>query len=250
MSGPVLPSIPGIANVSTLVIQGIVKMIVSGDLKPGDSLPSESAISKQMGVGMSSVREALATLQGLGVIAVRHGAGRQVRGLTFSAIADARISPVVLDGSMAMNVWEVRLAVETASIRLAAERATEADIKNIEAAAQAMADAVAAGGRGVDEDGLIHRAIAEASGNQLFVWLGDSVASIIAETRATGLSHEGRPARAVSDHFELLEAIRHHDPDEAEAALRRHLDFQYHDALELLPPQQRREREARENDHA
>ena len=246
MSSNMLTPLPGTTNVSTQVIQALVGLIQSSTLKPGDALPSESAIASQMGVGMSSVREALATLQGLGVVAVRHGAGRQVRGLTFSAITDPRISPVVLDGAMAMSVWEVRLAVETASIRLAAERATADDIEAIESAATRMAKAIEAGGLGVEEDGEIHRAIAQASGNMLFVWLGDSISSIIFETRQKGLSHEGRPAIAMADHLDMVEAIRRGDPDEAEAVLRRHLDFQYRDALELLPQEQRPIWEARQ----
>jgi GntR family transcriptional regulator, transcriptional repressor for pyruvate dehydrogenase complex len=229
-----LDPIQGSTSISGQVMRAIVASIASGRLRAGDSLPAESVIASQTGAGLSSVREALATLQGLGVISVKHGSGRQVRGLTFAAITDPFIGPGLVDGQMSVNVWEVRQVLEVASVHQAIERATDEDMHAMEQAATAMADAVAKGELGVEEDGEVHRAIARASGNVLFVLLSDSIEVLTAGTRLRGLKHEGRPELAVQQHLGILHAIRERDAEKAEALMREHLSFQHQDALELL----------------
>ncbi len=229
-----LNRIPGATNVPTQVMQSLVQSMVSGELKEGDQLPSEAVIAQQMGAGISSVREALASLQGMGVIAVRHGAGRQVKGLTFAAISDPRLSAVAVDGRIALNIWEVRRTLEIESIRLAAQRATPEQIQAIRLAAEAMESAVRSGDLGAAEDGEIHKAIARATGNPVYAWLQESIEGLISGTRVRGLSHHGRQEESVKQHFQLVDCIERRDVEGAVETMLRHLEAQRGDAMEML----------------
>lgn len=222
------------SKLSLRVVREFLGYLSKGQLQPGDRLPSEAELSRQWNVGVSSVREALAVLDGLGVTQVRQGAGREVRGLTFAALADPRIGPALVDGEMLLDLYEVRLTVESQIVRSAAERATEDEIVGLRAAAERMIARVAEGEDGLDEDGAFHRALAQSSNNRVFGWIDDAVGFLTREARRTGLGHTGRPATAAAEHVEIVDAIARRDADAAEALIVKHLAPTWADAMEWL----------------
>ena len=222
------------SKLSMSVVLQLVARVANGSLSKGERLPSESELSKRWGIGVSSVREALAVLDGLGVTAVRQGSGRVVRGLTFAALADSRIGPKLVDGSMLRDLYEVRIAIEVNIARIATARAVPEDLAGMEEMVIAMQEAVDAGGQGIAEDGAFHRALAESSHNRVFVWIDDAVQLLTTESRRAGLRHSGRPAQAAREHGEILDAIRAGDADAAEEAVRRHLAPTRQDAEERI----------------
>ncbi|MDI2098928.1 FadR/GntR family transcriptional regulator [Ruicaihuangia caeni] len=222
-SQALLEPIPGPMSVSTHVLRGLLSSIVDGKLKTGEQLPSEAEIAQQMGVGLSSVREALSALQGMGVISVKHGSGRTVRGLTFAAIADPRVSDTVVNGQLLLQTTAVRELLEVAAIRHAASEATSSDLAEIERAVAEMDAAVHRGELGVEEDGEFHLAIARTTGNVVLVLLQESINSLMNSIRRKSHQQEGRPQMAVDEHRAIAEAIRNGDVENAERLLREHL---------------------------
>lgn len=237
MTSPLFPSIPSAPmSVSTFVMRNLLTAIVSGRLKTGDALPSESDLAQQLGVGISSVREALSALQGMGVISVRHGSGRVVNGLTFAAISDARVADAVVSGDLLLQVTTVRELLEIFAIKQAATSADEPAMSEIEQALVAMEHAVGRGELGVEEDGEFHLAIARSTNNLALVLLQESVNTLMNILRSRSHQQAGRPERAAHEHRAIWGALQRRDPDEAAQLLREHLQGGVEDASTLFGP--------------
>jgi GntR family transcriptional repressor for pyruvate dehydrogenase complex len=218
-------------KVSHRVVAQIVTRIANGELAPGDRLPAESALSEQFAVGLSSVREALAILEGLNVVETRQGSGRVVRGLTFAALSDPTVGPTLVNGAMLLHIYEVRETLESRIVRLATERADDADIERMQQAVDDMNAEVAQGGSGLLADRAFHAALARATNNPVFLWVDEALQFLTTESRREGLVKSGRPVQAASEHERILEAIKDRDPEAAVEVLHKHLAPTKQDAL-------------------
>lgn len=236
MSSSIFPHMPSApVSVSTFVMRSILSAIVSGRLKSGETLPTEAELAQQLSVGISSVREALSALQGMGVISVRHGSGRIVRGLTFSAISDVRVADAAVSGELLLQVTEVRQLLEAHSIRYATTHASPAALEEIRESVEAMELAVERGEMGVEEDGEFHLAIARSTGNLALVLLQESLNSLMNMIRYKSHAQEGRPAQAAREHRAIFTAVLSGNTELAEQLLQAHLDGGRQDASVLFP---------------
>ena len=197
-------------------------------LKPGDKLPTESAIMQSYGVSRTVVREALSRLQAAGLVETRHGIGTFV--LATRAGGIFRLDPADMTNSIdAIAVLELRISLETESAGLAAHRRTDADLLAMRESLTAFAAAFAAGTDTVGPDFRFHLAIARATGNRYFADILDHLgATIIPRTRitATRIPREDQSnylQRVNREHDEIFEAIARSDAESARAAMRVHL---------------------------
>ncbi|MER6949335.1 GntR family transcriptional regulator [Nonomuraea sp. NPDC000554] len=203
------------------------EQITGGHWPVGTKLPGENALAKTLGVGRSTVREALRALAGAGLVQARQGSGVFV-----VATVPAEDWPARLRRAAITDVYEVRLIVETQAARLAAARRTDEDVTALESALRARRDAAAgdaagsggetggSGGSGGDKaDG--------AAGNAAFVDADIALhAAVVAAARNPVLSDlfaEFAPVlrEHLIDLVDLL-GLRAHDPnpgDEAHADL-------------------------------
>lgn len=189
-------------------------------LKPGDRLPSERVLAESLKVSRVSLRQATVSLEVQGLLEVRHGGGIYVRSLN---VDPERLKMMLTRRRGLPEVLEAREAIECMLARLAAERRTEAEMTEIDAALEAMAADIAAGGIGDRPDERFHRAIALGAQNHLLQEVMDALGDRIHETRLGSLGEPGRPPRSLADHRRIAEAIRRQDPRAAEVAMRRHL---------------------------
>lgn len=148
----------------------LLERIRAGEWELGEKLPGETTLAPQLGVGRSTVREAIRQLAGRGVLASRQGAG------VFVTALDAREDwgDVVIRADI-IAVIEARVAIETEAAALAAERRTPAALRAIR---RALADRAASRDRieaHVDADTAFHRSIVEAAGNPILLELFDGV---------------------------------------------------------------------------
>ncbi|MER7970563.1 GntR family transcriptional regulator, partial [Streptomyces sp. NPDC096080] len=145
-----MPSVPppsappplGALRPSPLVEQAADRLrarITDGHWPVGTRLPGETTLAKELGVGRSTVREALRALAGAGLVRPRQGAGVFV-----IATAPAADWPTRLRRAAVTEVYEVRTAVEVHAARLAARRRTPADVTALQAALAARRAAAAA----------------------------------------------------------------------------------------------------------
>jgi GntR family transcriptional repressor for pyruvate dehydrogenase complex len=209
------------------------RQIESGELTPGDRLPTEQALAEAHGVSRTVVREAVHQLRSRGMLHSRQGSGVYVaappahRALEFDT--------EVLDSMEAVvHVREVRRALEGEIAFLAAERATRGQIAALRRALVEIDRAVAAGGDGVAEDMAFHRALAQATANpqfgRLMEFLGQYLHDAMRITRANEARRADFMESVRAEHRAIVEAIEAHDP---KAARRRALDHMSRGELRL-----------------
>ena len=203
----------------------ILEQIVSNKLAQGEKLPSENQIATAFGVSRPVVREALRKLQEDGLVEARRGVGTFVRRRPSEKLIEYATA-----GSVAglMRAVEARITVEQATARMAALRANSKDIARIEAALQALEDSMQARTPSFEADYQFHHAIAIASGNDVFVQMLDCARDAIEQgiDVAQKLTREGTQARidvVISEHRQILEAIRAGDGEAAGVAMAYHL---------------------------
>ena len=152
---------------SSSVADQIKEMILQGHLQPGDRLPSERDFAETFGVSRATIREALRSLSAIGMISIRQGDGSFVEKFKIEGLLEPLATLFQLDGAEdeLESFSEVREILEVEMVALAAERASEADIENINRALEAMVEEVRSGGIGDVADADFHLAIAKSCKN-------------------------------------------------------------------------------------
>ena len=206
----------------------LAEQIKSGKLAPGERLPTEQALTRAARVSRTVVREAVAALRAEGLVVTRQGVGAFVSAAPQQA--PFRIDTERLhDLEEILYVMELRLCVEVESAGLAAERASRAQVRAIDAALEAMDRATAQGKAAVDEDLALHRAIADGTGNPQFPRFLQFIGRhLIPRHIVSGMPNTMGGQRAYlellqTEHRRIVEAIRSRDPKAAREAMRRHL---------------------------
>ena len=197
--------------------------IASGEWEVGAKLPGETTLAAELGVGRSTVREAVRMLAGLGMVESRQGAGVFLR----------RSSPRqdwdrVLRTEEIRHVVEVRHTVEIEAARLAASRRDEADVAALRRALDSRSAASGAGAAAfVDADIALHRAVVVAAHNPVLTELFETFVPRLREamldlTAALDLSAGNEPD--ADAHRLLVEAVADGDAEEAVRISTAHLE--------------------------
>ncbi|MEV6218512.1 FCD domain-containing protein [Nocardia sp. NPDC051833] len=198
----------------------LLARIRAGEWPLGHRLPGETLLAAQLGVGRSTLREAIRELAGKGVLDSRQGAGVFVTALDVSEDWD-----VVLRGATIAAVIEARIAIEAEAAALAAQRRTPADLRAIR---RALAGRRADGqtvAEHVDADMAFHRAVIVAAHNDVLTQLFDSFLPRLRLAMIDML--DLRPvASEQADHTaheQLTQAVADRNPTAAAAFSRTHL---------------------------
>jgi GntR family transcriptional repressor for pyruvate dehydrogenase complex len=205
----------------------ILEQIVSGSLEEGSKLPSESQICKAFQVSRPTVREALMRLHADGLVATRQGSGTFVQKRPPGHLTRlAKVSDV----AGLLRCMEVRIALEDRAAGLAAERRTPHELERILRALDALRTHSAArtGAVPAQADYDFHRAVASASGNELFAAMLEMINDTMLQSMAvahgiTRAGSEERTRRVIEEHEAVAEAIRRRDPEGASLSMRYHL---------------------------
>ena len=207
------------------IIRQLKQLIVSGQLKPGDRLPAERALSEKFGVGRSYVREAILKLEFYGLLKTNPQSGTYVSGLSIKVI-DSLITDIIKfnkDDFSAMV--EARYYLELDSVRLAAERKSLEDIEAIEQAMNDYEAKVNNGESAVEEDMLFHVMIARATKNSVIEsMILNLIPDLIKHITENKICGDNRGKAAVEEHKAIFEALKAGDIDAAENAMAGHLD--------------------------
>ena len=196
-----------------------------GDFQPGDRLPSERDLVRTFGVSRVSVREAIRSLEALGVVNVQHGRGAFVTDRR-SGFGEPLARWLSTHRDEVIDLHRVRGALDELAAESAAERCDPAGIAKLRAALEAQRAAVAAGGSVdtlIQRDIDVHRAIAEASGNRTLYDLLYDLQALLAEARQFAFSRPTRPSRSIEEHEAVVEAIARGDASDARRAMARHV---------------------------
>jgi GntR family transcriptional repressor for pyruvate dehydrogenase complex len=217
-----------------LIAEQIVEAIRTTPLQPGDRLQPEAELARQLGVGRTSVREALQKLQTLGIVEVVRGRGAFV------------CQPTVDDAERAFAKWssdhavaiedliETRIAIESANAGLAAVRASDAQIEQIAAANATHRSAGQTGDLATTlaADDEFHTLIATAAENPLMSKIYAMLSPEVTNFRRMTLAVTRVAERSADAHDLVVEAIRQRDPGAARRAMTDHLWALYEDVEE------------------
>ncbi|WP_182087313.1 transcriptional regulator NanR [Aureimonas sp. ME7] len=215
-------------KLSAEVYERLKTMITTGELKPGDQMPSERELMERFGVGRPAIREAMQALNGMGLLAISHGERAKVLSLTprslFGQVDRAAeimltTSPDALD-----HLKEARIFFERGLVRQAAERAKPADIEALRELLGQQRAALGEPETFIRIDMRFHARIAAIPGNPIFEAVAESMLGWLRQYHTEMLIWTGKENITLVEHEEILAALALRDPDEAEAAMVRHLE--------------------------
>ena len=210
-------------SVADLVYEQIMEQIFKGEWVPGSKIPSENELSKRLGVSRISIREAFQRLVSLGILETRQGDGTYVKEFTPGVYMNPLIPLCVLDPVDLMEVMEYRKITEIETIGLAAERATEADIDELQeiyAKMEASRDDIK---EFAAEDLNFHLAIAKASKNSLIIKVNQVVKNILSSSMSDIVSSLGSDM-GLYYHKQLIDTIISRDREVAKKTMEEHID--------------------------
>ncbi len=208
------------------IIEQIIMMISGGELKNGDKLPGERVLSEMLGASRSSIREAFRTLEIIGVLEVRHGGGTYVQDFQIAPFINT-IAPLFLqDVDLMGDMMDFRIMLESQAVTAAAKSADAGTISKMEQSLKQMQSGNEPLAEQADID--FHMSIFRATGNKVFALAGECLSYIVftsIHTSRSKLSTDDTiTQRWIKEHTQIFEAIKDHQPQKAEKALRTHLE--------------------------
>ena len=207
------------------VYQEVAKQIerhITEDLKPGDLLPSERELAQVLGVSRGSVRDAIRSLELMGLLEPRQGVGTVVCDPDSGAGAPLATA-LIQKRKMISELLEVRKMLEPPLAARAARHATSDELAELENILARQEAKIRQGELGIEEDSEFHYSIALASDNSVVLKVVDVLMDLLRETRERSLQADGRQEKSLAGHYRILSALKQGDAAAAEAAMRRHL---------------------------
>ena len=218
--------------------------IVAGLHAEGSTLPPEPALCEALGVSRTVVREAVKSLAAKGLVSIGPKVGTRVRPAEqwnwFDPDVVAWQSRVGLTREFLQDVQELRRVVEPAAVRLAAERATPADIAELEAAYAGMRAAVHEGGDYVSNDLCFHQTLLRAAHNRMMVQMSKALGALLRTAFEVTTAEPGRAAGSLPLHRAILDAVIARQPVQAERASLALIDSAREDVDRILSAKGRR----------
>ncbi len=209
--------------VATQVARRLVEYIISGEIGPGDRMPSERNLAEAFGVGRSAMREALKSLSLIGLVDVRQGDGTYVRR------ADTALLPQIIEWGLllgerrTLDLVETRQFIEIDIAELAALRRSDEDLAELERLLGRLERSANDREDFVDADVAFHLRIAEATQNSVLRDIHSSIQALLRAWIGRVMSAATSTTPSYEEHIPILGAIRDRDPDAAKAAMAAHM---------------------------
>jgi DNA-binding GntR family transcriptional regulator len=219
-----------------IVFEALRNAIIERRLEPGDRL-MEVQLAEAMGVSRTPVREAIRRLELEGFVVMIPRRGAYVAQLSLKDIADA---------------FEIRGALEGLAAGLAAERATDEEIEQLERVIARTSDCLDKGDadKAVELDIEFHEVIYEASRNQRLTQIISNLREQILRFRTQSLAYPGRLAIAVHEHVQIVDAIAERDPGAARKRAEEHIEAARNALMKLMSEQRRGKKKTSESSSA
>jgi len=215
-------------KLSDEVLDRLKRMIASGELSPGDEMPSERELMARFQVGRPAVREAMQALAGMGLVAISHGERARVLQLSAASIMGQVDSTVRImlaaSGDSLEHLKRARALFERGMVREAAAKATTQDVQSLRNVLEQQRAALGNSKAFIQADMHMHNAIARMSGNPIFIALSEAMLRWLAEYHTELLIWSGKENITLAEHAEIINFIARQDADGAEQAMIRHLE--------------------------
>lgn len=212
-----------------MVSEAIVEFILEHALKPGDKLPTEKALSLQLGIGRTSLREGIRQLETLGLLVSYQGKGVYLKEVTLDSLfASGKHIPITsfltLNKQEILDWLSVRLVFEAEACRLAAERMTEAELLELEKTHQAMAGSLNNREEFIANAVNFHKLMLMCSGNVILAKLYGFIQDLYSKQIAIFTNLPQAMQHSLNFHGEILQAMKERDVEKAVHNVRAHIE--------------------------
>lgn len=228
MKPTVVALLPKKDTLSSQVTRYLLDLIAREQLKAGDLAPSEAQICRELNISRGIVREAYRTLATLGIIEIESGKWPRVQGLNSSVLTQIVGFALRTAHVNALQVLQLRRAMEIEAARLAAKRGTPAQFERLRECVADMQQAGMDHGRLIAADVILHRTLAEATQNPLFTLMIDGLRGPLEDSMAQGLKSRRTREEVlhVPDvHKMIVQRVCARDSDGAAKAMAHHFDL-------------------------
>jgi GntR family transcriptional regulator, transcriptional repressor for pyruvate dehydrogenase complex len=175
-------------------------------------------------VSRSSIRDAIRSLELIGMVEPRQGAGTIVKELTADAVVNPLANALKLKEDLVGELLDFRRMLEPPLAARAATHATADDVAEMDEILNRQEEKLRRGETTIPEDTSFHYAVALASGNSVVLKVLDIIMDMLRDSRERSLQVEGRPQKSLAGHRRILAAIKRHDAEAAKDAMRRHIE--------------------------
>lgn len=207
------------------IVHKIEEMLLSRELKVGDRLPSERDLARKFNVSRNAVRQALAILKEKELIEIRIGDGTYAKSTPEIPVVSSLADLLNVRRKEIIDPIEVRQLLEPQIASLAAERATDQDVEELEnIVIKQQSQLKTRGFLTPEEDEEFHCKIAILSGNSILPKILTSTFIHVDESRLISLSNKRSPRLSLDDHQKIVNAIRMRDSEGAYEAMYNHLE--------------------------
>ncbi|MCD2183781.1 transcriptional regulator NanR [Rhizobium sp. TRM96647] len=215
-------------KLSDEVFDRLERMITSGELKPGDEMPSERVLMERFGVGRPAIREAMQSLANKGLLSISHGERAKVLQLTAQSIfrqVDLTAKIMLSQSTDTLeHLKSARIFFERGMAREAAQRARSGDIDDLGAIIERQRRSLGDAEAFIAADMQFHSRIAQISGNPIYVAVSEAMLAWLKEYHTDMLIWTGKEKLTLVEHEEILDQLRSRDAEGAEAAMLKHLE--------------------------
>ena len=213
-------------SIAQETFDSIAEKIRSGGFTPGDRIPGERTLARQLRVGRTSVREAIRRLETVGLLESRQGLGTFVKDPSGEILQTVLLSNFLTDPAIQEKLFDLRLISEVEAAARAAQSAKPEQIEILHRLNEKVEIFSARG----DIDGMIvadfefHRQILVATGNDILVNLMDGIMDLLRDMRKIGAEIPELISERIASHRAILKGIDNGDSDAARIAMKEHLE--------------------------
>jgi GntR family transcriptional repressor for pyruvate dehydrogenase complex len=209
--------------ISSEVTRRLLDFLISGQIQPGERLPSERTLAESLGVGRSHVREAIKSLAVLGLIDVRQGDGTYLKRVDSPLLPLAIQWGLLLGAKQTQDLVEARSQLEMLVVGLAAQRRDDAALEELRRCLEIM-HTTTDNDEFVKADVAFHLQISQAAGNQSLLQIMRSIRGLL-EVWISRVAHApGTRPVTWAEHAAVFDAIERADPAAARRAMQAHMD--------------------------
>ncbi len=201
-----------------------IERLILKKLKPGDKLPAERELAEVLKVSRGSIRDAIRSLELLGLVEARQGTGTIVREIGGDSSANPFAGVLKRRQEAVRELLDFRKMLEPPLAARAATHASPEEIAELESILKRQEEKQNQGEAAVSEDAEFHYNVALASGNTVVLKVIDIIMDLLRETRTRSLQVDGRAQKSFEGHRRILASIQHHDSDAAKSAMLRHIE--------------------------
>ncbi len=206
-------------SVVQTVVDSLTKVIIAGDLKPGDKIPTEMELAEAFGVGRNSIREAIKILVYYGILEIRRAEGTFVCNGFNKVMIDPMVYGVILHQSDDYtNLMELREMMEVGVMRLAIAKYNEEDLKKLHEKLMILKEEIAKGPKNVENafiaDNVFHDTVSEMGHNPIVDRINNVVREMTYKMRYSSLKNmieSGRGEELYKAHETIYEKILNRD---------------------------------------